>query len=194
VEGNKKGRLFVVAGPSGVGKSTIIERFMEEDRHIQFSVSYTTRDRRRDETQGKDYYFVDRQTFREMADKGYFLEWEEVHDHLYGTPRREVREHLEKGTDILLDIDVKGALRVKAVCPEACLIFFEPPSKEELVKRLTARGEKEIDLRMKRVEEELARKYLFQYVVINDKLDLAYEKFKSIVETVRRKGNGENNR
>jgi guanylate kinase len=183
----KKGRLFVVSGPSGVGKSSIIGRFLKEDNRASFSVSYTTRQKRPQETEGRDYYFVDEETFREMAEHDRFLEWENVHGHSYGTPRKEVGEALGKGIDMVLDIDVKGALRVKEKCSEACLVFIEPPSKEDLVRRLSLRGEKELDLRMKRVEEELARKHLFHYTIVNDILDRAYEGFRTIVETVRRK-------
>ena len=182
----KKGRLFVVSGPSGVGKSSIIGKLLKEDRRATFSVSYTTRQKRPQEREGKEYYFVDEETFREMTDHDRFLEWENVHGHSYGTPRKEVGETLKKGIDMILDIDVKGALRVKEKCPEACLVFIEPPSKEDLISRLSLRGEKELDLRMKRVEEELARKQLFQYTIVNDILDRAYEDFRTIVETARR--------
>jgi len=183
----RKGRLFVVSGPSGVGKSSIIGRFLKEDHGATFSVSYTTREKRPQETDGKDYYFVNDETFREMAVHDRFLEWESVHGHSYGTPKKEVGETLERGMDMILDIDVKGALRVKDKCPEACLVFIEPPSKEDLINRLSRRGEKDLELRMKRVEEELARKQLFQYTIVNDILDRAYEDFRTIVETVRRK-------
>lgn len=183
----KKGRLFVVSGPSGVGKSSIIDRFLREDRMTLFSVSYTTRQKRPKEVEGRDYYFVDEATFRKMVDEDRFLEWEHVHGNFYGTPRKEVGETLIKGNDMILDIDVKGALRVKEKCPGACLVFIEPPSKEDLITRLSLRGEKELDLRMKRVEEELERKQLFQYNIVNDTLDNAAEVFKRIVETVRRK-------
>jgi guanylate kinase len=182
----KKGRLFVVSGPSGVGKTSIIDRFLKEDAHARFSISYTTRQKRPAEIDGKDYYFVDPDTFLRMADEDRFLEWENVHSHSYGTPRKEVGDTLRKGIDMILDIDVLGALRVKEKCPEACLVFVEPPSKEDLVERLSLRGEKDLDLRMKRVEEELAQKPFFQYTIINDSLDRAYKDFKGIVETMRR--------
>ena len=135
--GVRKGRLFVVSGPSGVGKSSIIDRFLKEDEKSLFSISYTTRQRRPQEVDGRDYYFVDAATFQEMADGDLFLEWEDVHAHRYGTPRKEVADALTKGLDMVLDIDVKGALRVKEKCSEACLVFIEPPSKEDLVKRLS---------------------------------------------------------
>ena len=192
-EQNGKGHLFVVSGPSGVGKSSIIERFMREDRQARFSVSYTTRDKRPQEKDGKDYYFVDPDTFRRMAEEGRFLEWENVHNHSYGTPKKEVGAVLSEGFDMILDIDVKGALRVKEACPQACLVFIEPPSKEDLIKRLSLRGEKDLDLRMKRVEEELETRPLFQYTIVNDSLDRAYGDFRHIVETMRRKQDGKDN-
>jgi guanylate kinase len=181
-----KGRLFVVSGPSGAGKSSIIERFLKEDGQARFSISYTTRRKRPREEDGRDYYFVDPATFQKMADEDRFLEWESVHGNSYGTPRKEVGDTLAKGIDMVLDIDVLGALRVKEKCPHACLVFVEPPSKEALITRLSLRGEKDLDLRMKRVEEELAQKPFFQYTIINDKLEQAYNDFVSIVETMRR--------
>jgi guanylate kinase len=189
----REGRLFVVSGPSGAGKTSLIRRFLTEDGHTAFSVSYTTRRKRKQEVEGKDYYFVSAAVFSKMIDTGRFLEWEKVHNHSNGTPRTEVMDALGKGTDILLDVDVKGALRVKEQCPEACLIFVEPPSKEALISRLSLRGEKEIDLRMKRVEEEIEKKPLFEYTVVNDNLETAYDEFKGIIEKVRR-AHGQDNR
>src|SRR5512145_741039 len=110
---NRKGILIVVSGPSGAGKSTLIERFLREDDKSTFSVSYTTREKRAHETNGKDYCFVDKETFEEMVRKDGFLEWESVHGYLYGTPKEEVLEILKTGRDIILDIDVKGALNIR---------------------------------------------------------------------------------
>ncbi len=194
VDTKKKGHLIVVSGPSGVGKSTIIDKFLQEDAGSRFSVSYTTRQKRDREVNGKNYYFVDNSTFREMIAKGLFLEWENVHAYLYGTPRREVLDILLQGIDVILDIDVKGALSVKKECSNACLIFIEPPTKEELIKRLTLRGEKEIALRMKSTEEEIAQKDQFEYTIKNIELDQSFEDFKKTIERVRRTGYGKDNR
>jgi len=187
---NKKGHLFVVSGPSGVGKTTLIERFLKEDTSSRFSVSYTTRQRRANETNGKDYFFVDTETFEWMIEEGHFLEWERVHGQLYGTPQKEVLDALQEGIDLFLDIDVNGALRVKERFENACLIFVEPHSQADLMKRLALRGEREVSLRMTRVSQEMERKYLFQYCIINDKLEEAYRDFIKIIEDVRREGNG----
>ncbi|MCX7965307.1 MAG: guanylate kinase [Syntrophorhabdaceae bacterium] len=188
----KKGLLFVVSGPSGVGKSTLIEKFLKEDKNSTFSVSYTTREKREHEKEGKDYYFVDRDTFLEMIKNGEFLEWETVHDNLYGTPKKEIFNALKKGMDIFLDIDVNGALKIKKAYPWACLIFVEPPSKEELKKRLTLRGEKNIELRLKRYDEEIEKKHIFDYNVINDNLERAYKDFVKIIKNVRELRYGKN--
>jgi guanylate kinase len=190
---NKKGILIVVSGPSGAGKSTFIERFLREDNQSNFSVSYTTRQKREHEIDGKDYYFVKKETFEEMITRDAFLEWENVHSYMYGTPKEEVLKTLNTGKDIILDIDVKGALNIQKKCSNACLIFIEPPSTEELMRRLVLRGEKEIDLRMKRVQEEIARKTFFRYTITNDELEKAYNKFSDTISEIRRNNNGKNN-
>jgi len=189
----KKGHLIVVSGPSGVGKTTLIERALKEEARLLFSVSYTTRAKRQNEVDGRDYYFTNEATFQRMIDNNGFLEWEPVHGYLYGTPVKEISESIGEGRDVLLDIDVKGALKVKEQCPSACLIFLEPPSLEELKRRLSLRGEKEIEKRMDRVREEMAKKPSFTYTVKNDNVDTAYQEFQSIIRSVRGQENGKDN-
>jgi len=188
-----KGHLFVVSGPSGVGKSTLIRRFLSEDKKSVFSVSYTTRQKRPNEIDGKDYYFVDAETFKNIIKKNGFLEWENVYTYFYGTPKKEVLEMLNSGKDVVLDIDVKGALSVKSRYPDAFLIFIEPPSRNELKRRLLFRGEKEIEIRLKRVEEEVEKKGYFDYTVINENIDEAYRAFKRIIEKIREERHGKDN-
>jgi guanylate kinase len=187
---NKKGHLFVVSGPSGTGKSTLIEKFLGEDRACRFSISYTTREKRPHEVDGRDYYYADAPTFKKMIEEDRFLEWENVHGYFYGTPAKEVSGPLHEGLDVILDVDVKGALSVKQRCPGAILIFVDTPSIDELIRRLSLRGEKEIEKRMERVKEEIEKKPLFTYVVINDNLNRAYNEFRSIIDGVRRQQNG----
>ncbi len=191
---SRKGRLFVVSGPSGVGKSSIIHWFLGRDGNVRFSVSCTTRRKRPQETEGEDYFFVDDATFQAMVKNNDFIKWENVHAYYYGTPRKQIMDTLSEGLDVILDIDVKGALRVREQCPQACLIFIEPPSKKELVGRLELRGEKDLGLRMKRVEEELERKSFFDYTIVNDTLQKACRDFKNIIDTVRRTPDGKNYR
>ncbi len=187
---NRSGHLFVVSGPSGTGKSTLITRFLSEDRGSRFSVSCTTRAKRPHEIDGRDYRFVETETFRRMIDNDEFLEWESVHGYFYGTPKAQVSQPISQGFDVLLDVDVKGALRVKEKCPHAVLIFVDTPSIDELIRRLSARGEGEIEKRMQRVREEVAKKDLFTYVVINDNLERSYGEFKSIITDARRQKDG----
>ncbi len=189
----RRGIVFVVSGPSGAGKSSLIHRFLAADKDSVFWVSCTTRASRGNEVDGKDYHFIDEQTFREMIEGDQFLEWEQVHGNYYGTPRQGLSELLGKGTDVILDIDVKGALKVKKACPQAFLIFVEPPSTEELVRRLSRRGEKEIGRRMKIVEQEIAKQSHFQYTIKNYDLDHALREFRSLIVQARRTGHGTHN-
>jgi guanylate kinase len=166
--------LIVVAGPSGVGKGTIVRRLVERLPELWESVSYTTRPRRPTEVEGQDYHFVSRQEFESLRDAGGFLEWFEVFTDLYGTPRTAVETHLARGEDVLLEIDVQGALRVKELVPDAVLVFVAPPSLAELERRLQARGTESpesLARRLGQAEQELARAPEFDHVVVNDDLE-----------------------
>jgi len=179
-----KGLLIVISAPSGTGKTTLTHMLLKEFPDMEFSVSYTTRKPRPGEVNGKDYFFVDRETFEKMIEEGDFLEWAEVYGNLYGTSKSQVLKALNEGKDILLDIDTQGALQVKRNFPEAVLIFILPPSFKELERRLRSRGtddEETIERRLKIARVEVERAPLYDYIVVNDRLEKAYEKLKSIV-------------
>ncbi len=179
-----KGLLIVISAPSGTGKTTLAHMLLKAFPNMEFSVSYTTRKPRPGEVNGKDYFFVDRDTFERMIEEGDFLEWAEVYGNLYGTSRSQVLKALNEGKDVLLDIDTQGALQVKKNFPEAVLIFILPPSLKELERRLRSRGtddEETIERRLKTARVEIERAPLYDYIVVNDVLEEAFEKLKSIV-------------
>ncbi len=164
------GRLFVISGPSGVGKgSVIIKLACRSSFHL--SVSATTREPRRGEVDGVDYYFLEEDQFRQWLDEGRFLEWAEFSTHLYGTPRAALEEQLSQGIDVVLEIEVKGAMQVKQAMPDAVLIFITPPSIEELEARLAGRGDTaDIARRLARAKAELELADRFDYRINNDVL------------------------
>jgi guanylate kinase len=166
--------LLVLAGPSGVGKGTIVDALRRRHPELWESVSYTTRAARPDEVDGVDYHFVSRPEFEALRDDGGFLEWFEVFGDLKGTPRAPVVERLAAGIDVLLEIDVQGALKVKREFPGALLVFVKPPSPEELRRRLASRGTEspaDLERRLAAAAEEEARAPEFDAVVVNDDLD-----------------------
>ena len=167
----QKGILIVLSGPSGVGKSTVIAELLTQRKDIYFSVSYTTRNPREGEVDGVNYNFVTRDEFERMIRDGELLEHAQYVNNYYGTSMKVIRDHLEQGTDVLLDIEVQGAANVKAKCPEAVLIFILPPSMEELEKRLQNRNtdaEDVIRQRLIRAREECAELEKYDYVVVNN--------------------------
>ncbi len=187
----KKGILFVLSGPSGAGKGTLRKILFEKVPDLHYSVSWTTRPPRQNETPEKDYVFVQDQIFRDLVDQGGFLEWAQVHDHYYGTPRKDVEEKLFQGRDVLLEIDVQGAIAVKKAYPEAVLIFIMPPSREELLHRLAKRRSEsldEISLRLKNAEDEMAHSGEYDHCVINDTVGKAATELVNLVLRLRKKG------
>lgn len=165
-----KGRLFVISGPSGVGKGSVITKLAcRIDFHR--SVSATTRDPRPGEVDGIDYFFLDEGTFREWIDEGRFLEWAEFSNYLYGTPRKAVEDELEAGRNVVLEIEVQGAMQVKAAMPDAVFIFITPPSLEELEARLAGRGDTaDIGRRLETAKAELGLADEFDHQIDNDVL------------------------
>ena len=170
IEPASNGLLFVLSGPSGVGKDTVFGSLKQRDLQTHFTVTVTTRAMRPGEVHGVNYYFARVDEFLQMRDGGELLEWALVHGNHYGTPRLQVREALAKGRDVFLKIDVQGAAQVRRAVPGAVLIFLAPPSIDELVERLTTRGTEtdgERTLRLHNAQRELAEVANFDYVVIN---------------------------
>ena len=179
----KKGRLYVISGPSGTGKGTVCRELLKEIGN-EFSVSMTTREPREGETDGKDYYFVTREVFLENIEAGNFLEYATVFDNLYGTPKDMVINRLERGRNVLLDIDVQGGLQVKKAMPEAVLIFILPPSLAELRRRLEGRGtetKEKVEKRLGQALDEIRLIGEYDYYIVNDDLDEAVALAKSIM-------------
>lgn len=184
------GNLFVVAAPSGAGKSSLVKALLELDSHLVVSVSHTTRQPRGQEQDGREYHFVDVPAFRQRVDAGGFLEWAEVHSNLYGTSRDEVERRMKSGQDVVLEIDWQGALQIKQLYANAILIFILPPSWEELNQRLNRRGEDAPDVisqRMVNARVEVAQARHFDFVIINGLFETALFDLKTIVHAQRLK-------
>jgi len=178
-----KGKLFVISGASGVGKSTVLSRVMAQRSDLRFSVSATTRAPRPGETHGVEYYFVSHETFREMIQKDAFLEYDEHMGNFYGTPKAQLEEKLPMGS-VLLDIEPNGAFVVKHARPDAQLIFIAPPSLEELEKRLRSRGdtsEEQIAKRLGRSRWEMEQGKKYDHYVVNDQVEACAEQILNII-------------
>lgn len=179
-----RGHLYVIAAPSGAGKTSLVKALMACEPDLRFSVSYTTRAPRPNEIDGRDYHFVSPEKFAQMAAKGEFLEHARVFDHSYGTGLAAARSALEQGTRLLLEIDWQGARQVRAMLPEAQTIFILPPSRASLEQRLQARStdsEEVIRRRLKDSVSDLARWHEFDYVIVNDRFDEALAGLRTIV-------------
>ncbi len=183
-----KGNIFIISAPSGAGKTTLCRMILEQLDDIEFSISYTTRPPRPGEVDGRDYYFVSKDEFMQMVQEGEFIEWAEVHGNLYGTSKKRLLERVSKGIDVLLDIDTQGAAQIKEKGLEAVYIFILPPSLSVLRERLEGRAsdsEDVINRRLKKAVEEIAAYKMYNYVIINDKLDEAFELLKAVVLSKR---------
>lgn len=182
--------LIVISAPSGTGKTSIVSSLLQIDPDIHLSVSYTTRSPRQNETDGRDYFFVDRARFQEMSKQGDFLESAEVYGNYYGTSRRWIEDEMAAGKEVLLEIDCQGALQVRELYPQALSIFILPPSLEVLKHRLEQRGmdeDKVIERRLSAAREEVSHLHKYDYLVINQDLQETVQQIACIVRTERLK-------
>ena len=183
-----RGRLYILSGPAGVGKGTVLRRVFEKLDNIVYSVSCTTRAPRPGERDGVSYVFMDEPSFKKMGDEGRFLEWANVHGHFYGTRKDIVEDTIRQGKDVLLEIDVQGASQVKKKMPDAVMIFIQPPSFEELLRRLQKRGTEgpeELKLRITNAKTEMSHSEEYEHMIINDKIEKAADDFIAIVKKYR---------
>lgn len=182
------GNLFVIAAPSGAGKSSLVKALLAQDARLQLSVSHTTRAPRGQEQNGREYYFVSPAAFDAMVQADAFVEWAHVHSHRYGTSRQAIADKILAGADIVLEIDYQGAMQIKKLFPAAVTIFILPPSWEELKARLEKRGEDTEDviaLRLKNAAEEMAQAPKFDFVIINDLFERALADLQLVVQAQR---------
>ena len=178
-----KGKLFIISGASGVGKSTVLSRVMAARDDLRFSVSATTRAPRPGEVEGQSYYFVSREKFQDMIDHNEFVEYDAHMDNFYGTPEAQLNEKLETGS-VILDIEPNGAFNVRKRRSDATLIFIAPPSTEELLRRLVGRGDtspEQVKIRQDRAQWEMEQSEKYDYVVINDQVETCAEQILKII-------------
>lgn len=183
-----KGHLFVISGPSGVGKGTICKRLIAECEQVTVSVSATTRTPRTEDKEGVTYFFKTVDEFKQMVEDGKFLEWAIYNGNYYGTPIDAVEAKLDEGFDVILEIDAQGALNVMNIRPDAVSVFIAPPDTNTLYERLRGRGteaEEEIERRVKAAQWELDQKDKYKYIVVNDHLEKAVEEIKDIMKFER---------
>lgn len=184
------GNLFVIAAPSGAGKSSLVKALLELDSHVQLSVSHTTRAPRGQEKHGREYFFASETEFDAMVQADAFVEWAHVHSHRYGTSKKAIEDRMAQGADVILEIDFQGAIQIKRIFSNAISIFILPPSWEELRSRLERRGEDSpevIELRLKNAAIEVAQVQKFDFVIINELFDRALFDLKAIVHSQRLK-------
>ena len=181
---SRKGNLFVISGPSGAGKGTLVARLLEMVPDTWVSVSCTTRSPRAGDLEGVHYYFKTRDEFMGLAENGGLLEWAEYSGNCYGTPRQVVEQRMAEGAQVILEIDMQGGFQIRQKLPQAHLVFIEPPSMEVLEARLRGRGtetEEAISARLEAARLELSRKMEYEYLLVNDDLDVAAQKLADYV-------------
>ena len=183
-----KGQLIVFSGPSGVGKGTVLKEFLTGRENVALSVSATTRQPRPGEENGVHYYFLTKEEFLKKVEEGNMLEYAQYNSNYYGTPKDKVDEALAQGRDIVLEIEVQGALLVKEKCPNALLVFVAPPSWQELRDRLTGRGTEDaatIENRLNIAKQELTQAVHYDYILVNDTVEAAAQRLEHIIEAGR---------
>lgn len=184
------GNLFVIAAPSGAGKSSLVKALLELDSHVQLSVSHTTRAPRGQEKHGREYFFASEPEFDAMVQADAFVEWAHVHNHRYGTSKKAIEDRMAQGADVILEIDFQGAIQIKRMFSNAISIFILPPSWDELRARLERRGEDSpevIELRLKNAAVEVAQVQKFDFVIINELFERALFDLKAVVHSQRLK-------
>ncbi|MCL5031312.1 MAG: guanylate kinase [Bacteroidetes bacterium] len=188
---NRKGVIIAVSAPSGTGKTTIVKKILEEFPDLVFSISATTRQKRDNEIEGVDYFFITENEFKKKIDNGEFVEWEKFYDYYYGTYKSFIEGNIDKGKSVIVEIDVNGALSLKKIYPKSILIFIYPPSFEELKNRLKKRNtEDEADYkkRIERAKMELSLKPKFDYLIENKDLEKALLETKNLIGKIINQG------
>lgn len=186
IKTKKQGLLIVISAPSGAGKGTIINKMLEKNNNLWLSVSATSRPMRTNDIESKTYYFYTKEEFKNKIKENYFLEYASYADNYYGTPKKYIQEHLNNGEDVILEIEIQGAMQVKKLIPEALFVFIMPPSLKELKKRLVSRGtdtKEKILERFKIAYQEMNEVTKYNYVVVNDEIEIAADKILSIIKS-----------
>lgn len=187
---NRKGLLLVVSGPSGAGKGTICKALLNKNDQIKLSVSATTRKPRNGEVHGVNYFFIEKEEFSKMVENGEFLEYAQIYDNFYGTPKAAIIECLEKGQDVILEIEMQGARQIKEVYPEGVFIFVLPPSLEELKSRIVGRGtetQEEIEKRFSCAFEEINQIVNYDYFIVNEDIEKSVNDVEAIILSEKNK-------
>mgnify|MGYP001217017282 CR=1 FL=1 len=178
-------KLIILVAPSGAGKSTFLQQAVADDDNLVHSVSYTTRKPRANESQGNPYNFISEEDFKKKIQEDFFIEWAKVHEHYYGTSKKDLEDIWAQGQRVIMDLDVKGATRMKGYYPEALTVFLLPPSIDELRNRLQKRDQSEetnLDLRLANAVDEMLSAPKFDHQIVNDDFDRAYSQFKKIID------------
>ena len=186
----RKGLLLVVSGPSGAGKGTICKALLNKNDQIKLSVSATTRKPRNGEVDGVNYFFIEKEKFTQMIENGEFLEYAQIYDNFYGTPKAAIMECLEKGQDVILEIEMQGASQIKEVCPDGVFIFVLPPSLEELKNRIVGRGTEtaeEIEKRFSCAFDEINKIVDYDYFIVNDDVEKSVKQVVGIILSEKNK-------